>query len=127
MDFEFSEDQKLIQEQVRGVLAKLSTPEHVRKILDTSEAYDKSLWQQAAELGWTATHIPEEYGGLGWGYLELAVIAEELGRSLAPIPFSSSVYLATEALIMSGTSEQKEQYLPKLASGELIGRAAGLV
>jgi len=124
MDFEFSEDQKLIQEQVRGVLAKLSTPEHVRKILDTSEAYDKSLWQQAAELGWTATHIPEEYGGLGWGYLELAVIAEELGRSLAPIPFSSSVYLATEALIMSGTSEQKEQYLPKLASGELIGALA---
>ena len=121
MDFEFSDDQKLIQEQVRGVLAKLSTPEHVRRILDTTEAYDQSLWQQAAELGWTGTHIPEEYGGLGWGYLELAVIAEELGRSLAPIPFSSSVYLASEAILMAGSDEQKEQYLPKLASGEVIG------
>lgn len=121
MDFEFSEDQKQIQEQVRGVLAKLSTPAHVRRVLDTNEAYDKSLWQQAAELGWTATRIPEKYGGLGWGYLELAVIAEELGRSLAPIPFSSSVYLATEALLLAGSTAQKEQYLPKLASGELIG------
>ena len=124
MDFEFSDDQKLIQEQVRTVLAKVSTPEDVRRILDTTAAYDKSLWQQAGKLGWTATHIPEEYGGLGWGYLELAVIAEELGRSLAPIPFSSSVYLASEALLMAGSTAQKEQYLPKLASGELIGTLA---
>ena len=81
MDFEFSDDQKLIQEQVRAVLAKVSTPEDVRRILDTTEAYDKSLWQQAGNLGWTATHIPEQYGGLGWGYLELAVIAEELATA----------------------------------------------
>jgi alkylation response protein AidB-like acyl-CoA dehydrogenase len=83
-----------------------------------------SLWQQAVELGWTATRIPEQYGGLGLGYLELAVIAEELGRSLAPIPFSSSVYLATEALLLAGTQEQKQHYLPRLASGELIGTLA---
>ena len=124
MDFEFSDDQKLIQEQVRAVLAKVSTPEHVRRILDTPAAYDKSLWQQAGKLGWTATHIPEEYGGLGWGYLELAVIAEELGRSLAPIPFSSSVYMATEAILMAGSAAQKERYLSKLATGELIGTLA---
>jgi acyl-CoA dehydrogenase len=124
MDFEFSDDQKLIQEQVRAVLAKVSAPENVRRILDTTAAYDKSLWQQAGELGWIATHIPQEYGGLGWGYLELAVIAEELGRSLAPIPFSSSVYMATEAILMAGSAEQKERYLPKLATGELIGTLA---
>jgi acyl-CoA dehydrogenase len=124
MDFEFSDDQKLIQEQVRTILAKVSTPKDVRRILDTTAAYDKSLWQQAGKLGWTATHIPEEYGGLGWGYLELAVIAEELGRSLAPIPFSSSVYMATEAILTAGSAAQKEQYLPKLASGELIGTLA---
>jgi alkylation response protein AidB-like acyl-CoA dehydrogenase len=121
MDFEFSEDQKLIQEQVRGVLGKLATADHVRRVLDSDQPYDQALWRQAVELGWTATHIPEEYGGLGWGYLELAVIAEELGRSLAPIPFSSSVYMATEAILLAGSSTQKEQYLPRLASGELIG------
>ena len=57
------------------------------------------LWSQVAEMGFTATAIPEEYGGLGLGYLELCVIAEELGRSLAPTPFSSSVYLATESIL----------------------------
>ncbi len=121
MDFEFSEDQKLIQEQVRTVLSEQSSPEQVRTILDSDQAFHTSLWQQATELGWAATRIPEEYGGLGWGYLELAVIAEELGRSLAPIPFSSSVYLATEAILLAGSDEQKQHYLPKLASGELIG------
>lgn len=121
MDFEFSEDQKLIQQQVRKVLDEQSTPEQVRSILDSEQPYHTGLWQQAAELGWTATRIPEQYGGLGWGYLELAVIAEELGRSLAPIPFSSSVYLATEAILLAGSEQQKKYYLPKLASGELIG------
>ena len=121
MDFEFSEDQKLIQQQVRTVLSEQSTPEQVRTILDSEQAFHSNLWQQAIELGWTATRIPEQFGGLGWGYLELAVIAEELGRSLAPIPFSSSVYLATEAILLAGSEEQKQYYLPKLASGELIG------
>lgn len=121
MDFEFSEDQKLIQEQVRSVLRKQSSPEQVRSILDSAQPYHQELWQQAAELGWTATRIPEQYGGLGWGYLELAVIAEELGRSLAPIPFSSSIYLAAEAVLLAGTERQKQHYLPKLASGEWVG------
>ena len=121
MDFEFSEDQKAIQAQVRTVLSEQSTPDHVRTILDSEQPFHAGLWQQVTELGWTATRIPEQYGGLGWGYLELAVIAEELGRSLAPIPFSSSVYLATEAILLAGSAEQKQRYLPALANGELIG------
>ena len=75
-------------------------------------------------MGWTATTIPEEFDGLGLGYLELCVIAEELGRSLAPTPFSSSVYLATEALINQGSKEQHQKYLPKLAAGEIVGTLA---
>ncbi len=121
MDFEFSEDQKLIQEQLRSVLREQSSPEQVRSILDSSQPYHRGLWQQAAELGWTATRIPEHYGGLGWGYLELAVIAEELGRSLAPIPFSSSIYLAAEAIMLAGNEQQKQHYLPRLAQGEWVG------
>ncbi len=75
-------------------------------------------------MGWTATVIPEEYGGLGLSYLELCVIAEELGRVVAPVPFSSSVYLATEALLLAGSEAQKEAWLPKLAAGEAIGTLA---
>ena len=75
-------------------------------------------------MGFTATVIPEEYGGLGLGYLELCVIAEELGRSLAPTPFSSSVYLATESILQFGSDSLKQINLPSLASGEKIGAFA---
>jgi acyl-CoA dehydrogenase len=70
------------------------------------------------------TAIPENYGGLGLGYLELCVIAEELGRVLAPVPFSSTVYLFAEALLAAGSEEQKQRLLPKIAAGELIGTFA---
>ena len=79
---------------------------------------------EISELGWTGTAIPEEYGGLGLGMLELCVIAEELGRSLAPTPFSSSIYLFAEFLKSYGNEDQKQKYLPKIASGELIGTFA---
>ena len=77
--------------------------------------------QLAAEMGWTATTIPEEYGGLGMSHLELVVIAEELGRACAPVPFSSTVYLAAEAIMSLGTEAQKQAWLPKLADGSAIG------
>ena len=83
-----------------------------------------TLWKGVAEMGWLGAAIPEEYGGAGLGYLELVLIAEELGRALAPIPFASSVYLATEAILLAGSEEQKKKYLPRLASGELIGTLA---
>ena len=121
MNFEFSEDQHLLREQARSFLSGNCSMKEVRKILEGNAPYDKNLWEKIVDLGWTATTIPEEYEGLGLSYLELCVIAEELGRSLAPIPFSSSVYLATESIVLNGTAEQKSLYLPKLASGELIG------
>ncbi|MEC9133954.1 MAG: acyl-CoA dehydrogenase family protein, partial [Pseudomonadota bacterium] len=103
MDFEFSDEQELLREQARGFLADNCPPTVVRKVLDGDAEYDAELWQKVAEMGWTATVIPEEFGGLGLSYLELVVIAEELGRAAAPIPFSSSVYLATEALLAVGS------------------------
>jgi alkylation response protein AidB-like acyl-CoA dehydrogenase len=75
-------------------------------------------------MGWPSTGVPEEYGGAGYGLLELAVLAEELGRALAPIPFSSSVYLAQTALLVAGDEEQRTTWLPPLAAGERIGTAA---
>ena len=124
MDFEFSEEQLFIRDQARNFLDRESPPAVVRSILDTQQPYHRELWSKIVELGWTAMAIPEAYGGLGLGYLELCVIAEELGRSLAPVPFSSSVYLATEAIAQWGCEEQKQQYLPALAAGELIGTLA---
>jgi acyl-CoA dehydrogenase len=124
MNFDFSEEQLFIRDQARNFLSSECPPELVRTVMDTDLSYHKGLWDQIVELGWAAMTIPEEYDGLGLGYLELCVIAEELGRSLAPVPFTSSVYLATEAIKTWGNDEQKQQYLPRLANGELIGTLA---
>ena len=75
-------------------------------------------------MGWTGAAIPEEYGGAGPGHLELCVLAEELGRALAPVPFSSSVYLAGRGDHAGGSEAQKKAWLPKLAAGEVIGTLA---
>lgn len=121
MNFEFSEEQDMLREQAQGFLAANCPLTAVRKILESDAPYDRDLWGKVAEMGWTATVIPEEYEGLGLSYLELCVIAEELGRALAPIPFSSSVYLATEAVLQAGSEAQKQKYLPGLAAGTHIG------
>ena len=125
MNFDFSDDQKLLQEQARKFLTDKCSRKLVRSVLDNNKnQYSKELWQEVVNMGWTATAIPEEYDGLGLGMLELCVIAEELGRSLAPIPFSSSIYIFAEFLKAYGSEDQKKQYLPKIASGELIGSFA---
>lgn len=124
MDFDFNDDQKELRSQASRFLADncgMATP---RRVLEGSEPYAQDLWQGLAEQGWMGTAIPEEYDGVGFGYLELCVLAEELGRVCAPVPFSSSIYLAAEAIIRGGTDAQKEAWLPKLATGEAIGTLA---
>ena len=124
MNFDFSDDQKLLQQTARDYLAEHSPLTVCREILETDQPYATDVWKGAAEMGWQGAVIPEEYGGAGFGHLELAMIAEEVGRALAPIPFSSSVYFATEALLRAGSDEQKKKYLPALASGDAIGTFA---
>ncbi|MBS0278710.1 MAG: acyl-CoA/acyl-ACP dehydrogenase [Proteobacteria bacterium] len=124
MNFDFSDDQKMLRDQAHKFLSEKCTTKTVRKVFTSGDGYDKDLWKQIADMGWLGTAIPEEFGGLGLGYLELCVIAEELGRALAPVPFSSTVYLFAEAILAAGTDEQKKKYLPKIASGELIGTFA---
>ena len=124
MNFDFSDDQKMLRDQAHKFLSEKCTTKTVRKVFEGEHGYDKDLWKQIAEMGWHGTAIPEEFGGLGLGYLELCVIAEELGRALAPVPFSSTVYLFAEAILAAGTDEQKKKYRPKIASGELIGTFA---
>jgi alkylation response protein AidB-like acyl-CoA dehydrogenase len=124
MNFEFSDDQKQLKDEARRFLEAKCPPKAVRAILEGPEPFDRELWKGLAEMGFLGVVIPEAYGGLGAGYLELCVLAEELGRVLAPVPFSSSVFLATEFLLLAGDDAQKKAWLPKLASGEAIGTFA---
>jgi alkylation response protein AidB-like acyl-CoA dehydrogenase len=124
MNFEFSEQQDLLRDQARGFLDRNCSSAVVRGVLEGNEPYDRKLWHGIAELGWPATAIPEDWGGLGLSHFELCVIAEQLGRVLAPVPFSSSVYLATELLTNYGSRSQKAIWLPRLASGEVIATLA---
>ena len=124
MNFDFSDDQKMLRDQARRFLSEQCTTKIVRRVFEGSQGYERELWKQIAEMGWLGTAIPESYGGLGLGYLELCVIAEEMGRVLAPVPFSSTVYLFAEAVLAAGSEEQKQKYLPKIATGKLIGTLA---
>lgn len=122
MDFDFSEDQKFLKGEARKFLEARCPTAVVRGVLDDDgRAYDEGLWKAVAAQGWLGTAIPEEFGGLGLGGLELCVIAEELGRALTPIPFASTVYFVAEALKLAGSPAQKTQWLPKIAAGETIG------
>src|SRR6476659_9916377 len=124
MNFDFSDEQKQMRDEARKFLSQQCPPKAVRAVLDGKAPYDKDLWKGLAEMGFLGVAIPEKFGGAGAGHLELCVIAEEMGRALAPVPFSSTVYLAAEALLLAGSEAQKQQWLPAIASGEAIGTLA---
>jgi alkylation response protein AidB-like acyl-CoA dehydrogenase len=124
MNFDFSDDQKQLRDQARKFLTEKCPPKAVRAVLDGKAPYDRELWKGLAGMGFLGVAIPEEFGGAGAGHLELCVIAEEMGRALAPVPFSSTVYLAAEALLLAGSDAQKKKWLPKIASGEAVGTLA---
>jgi len=124
MNFEFSEDSRLLRDQARGFLQDKCSTKVVRRVLDGEEPYARAVWQEIAGMGWLGAAIPEEYGGAGLGYEGLCVLAEEVGRAAAPIPFTSSVYLATEAILAAASETQKRAMLPKLADGSQIGTFA---
>jgi acyl-CoA dehydrogenase len=121
MNLDFSDDQKFLQDEAKKFFDKEGGLNNARTVMDNALQLDKELWQKIVDLGWTGIRVPEKYEGLGLGHLELCVIAEELGRSLAPVPFSSSVYFFTEALIKFGSEDIKSNLLPKLVSGDVVG------
>src|ERR1700716_1273804 len=120
MDFAFSEEQEMLRRSARDFLAKECSSKVVRKLMDSSDAYDKGLWQKLAGLGWTALGIPEHYGGVG-GFLDLVVVLEEAGRALLPGPFFSTMSLAVPALLEAGSEAQKQSALGRIAAGEARG------
>jgi alkylation response protein AidB-like acyl-CoA dehydrogenase len=121
VNFDFSDDLNQLRDQARRFLSEQCPPTAVRRSLDGQQPYASDLWRGIAEMGWVGAAIPDSYGGAGLGYEGLCVLAEELGRVVAPVPFASTAYLAAEALLAAGSEAQKREYLPKLADGSLIG------
>jgi alkylation response protein AidB-like acyl-CoA dehydrogenase len=125
VNFDYTDDQKALKDEARRFLADVAPLTVARGVLDDpARGHDAALWARIGEQGWCGAAIPEEFGGLGLGYVELCALAEELGRAVAPVPFASSVYLFAEALLAAGTQEQKAELLPLVSSGELIGTLA---
>jgi alkylation response protein AidB-like acyl-CoA dehydrogenase len=124
MNFDFSDDQKQLRDEARRFLTEKCPPKAVREVIDGKASYDRELWKGLADMGFLGVAIPEAFGGSGAGHLELCVIAEEMGRALAPVPFSSTVYLAAEALMLAGSDAQKQKWLPAIASGAAVGTLA---
>ena len=125
MNFAFSEEQEELRRAVRRFLQDKSPESEVRRLMDTTEGYDPAVWSQMADqLGLQSLTIPEEYGGAGFGYVELIVVLEEMGSALLCAPYFSTVALAANALLTSGDEAAKKQLLPGLASGESIGTLA---
>ncbi|MFL5905778.1 MAG: acyl-CoA dehydrogenase family protein [Solirubrobacteraceae bacterium] len=122
MDFGLTDDQRDIQRTARELLADRARPERVRERAEAGR-HDDRLWSELGDLGWPGIAIPEEHGGQGLGGVELAILCEELGRSVAPVPFLPSAMAA--ALVEAGGSvQQHERWLPGLASRELVGAVA---
>ncbi len=124
MNFDFPDEMKQMRDEARRFLRERCPSAAARRVLETNGSYDRALWQEMARMGWTGASVPEEHGGSGLGHLAVCVLAEELGRAIAPVPFSSSVYLAIEAIRAYGSPAQKRRWLPALASGEAIGTLA---
>jgi alkylation response protein AidB-like acyl-CoA dehydrogenase len=125
MNFAFTEEQEELRKIVRAFLESKSSEEAVREQMETEQGYDVAVWTQMAEqMGLQGLAIPEEHGGSGYGFVELGIVLEEMGRALLCAPFFSSVVLAANTLIQSGDDAAMKSHLPGIASGETIATLA---
>jgi len=124
MEFALSADQQMLQDSLRRALARACPLERVRRVADHDEALDRDVWRTLCELGVPALLVPEAFGGLGLSLLDAALVAEELGRHVAPTPFLGSAVLAPLALREAGSAAQQDEWLPRLAAGECIAGVA---
>ncbi|MGQ0848881.1 MAG: acyl-CoA dehydrogenase family protein [Actinomycetota bacterium] len=120
MNFAFSDEQEELRRLTRKWLTDKAPSPVVRRLMESETGYDVALWKEMAQLGWQGMAIPEEYGGAGFSFLELAILFEEMGRNLLPAPFFSTVMLGAGTLLEAGSEEQRRRYLPRLAAGEAI-------
>ena len=125
MDFAFSDEQEEFRSTLRRFFEEKAPSAEVRRLMETSEGYDPGVWKQMAEeLGLQGIAVPGQYGGQGFGFLELGIVQEEMGRVLFPSPFFSTVCLAANAILNAGDEAQKQALLPGIAAGETLATLA---
>jgi alkylation response protein AidB-like acyl-CoA dehydrogenase len=125
MKFSFSSEQEEFRTSLRRFLAERSPTKEVRRLMETDAGFDPAAWRKLnGELGLTAVRIPEAYGGQGFGFGELGIVLEEMGRALLCAPYFSTAVLATGAILNAGTDAEKQALLPGIASGDTIATLA---
>ncbi|MBA7644709.1 Acyl-CoA dehydrogenase [subsurface metagenome] len=120
MDFGLNEEQEMLKTMARDFFTNECPKTHVKEMMDDEKGYSPELWKKMAELGFLGLVIPEEYGGTGGNFIDLMVLMQEMGRAVLPSPFISTVLLAGIPLLTAGTEEQKKEFLPKIAAGDVI-------
>lgn len=125
MEFAFSDEQEMIRASAEGFLADVSDSAAVRAAMVSERGFDEALWQRLCrEMYWPAIHIPEAYGGLGLGFVELSILLEQMGRRLLCSPFFATACMATPALLLAANEQQKQRWLPLIADGSLTATLA---
>ena len=120
MDFGFTEEQEMLRMECRKFLERECPTSLVRKMEKDERGYPTQLWRKMADLAWMGLIIPTEYGGSGRSFQDMTILLEEMGRVLLPGPFFSTVILGVLPILAAGTDEQKREFLPQVAKGELI-------
>ncbi len=120
-----TEEQTMIRDMAREWADNESPVTAWRKVRDAGvpEGYDPAVWKSQVEMGWAGLLIPEEFGGVGMGYLSLGLVIEQLGRNLSATPLAATA-AATSAILLGGSDAQKAEWLPKIASGEVVATVA---
>ena len=123
MNLALSDDQRMIRDAAASFFADASGSAAVRAAMESTSGFDPKLWQGIGEQGWCGVAVPESFGGMGLGPMELVLILEQMGRHLACAPFFGTVALAGNLVLQSGSAAAKKKYLPGIASGALRATA----
>ncbi|MCK4722018.1 MAG: acyl-CoA/acyl-ACP dehydrogenase, partial [Dehalococcoidia bacterium] len=120
MEFSLNEEQEMLKSMARDFLANECPKTLVREMMEDEVGHSPELWKKMADVGWLGLILPDEYGGTGMNFRDLTILCEEMGRAMLPGPFVSTLLLAGVPILTGGTEEQKKEYLPKIANGELV-------
>jgi alkylation response protein AidB-like acyl-CoA dehydrogenase len=126
MPLVLTDEQTMLRDSVRSFLRENAPVEHLRRLRDSgdSQGFSTDVWRSFVELGFAGILLPEQFGGLGLGFVEVGVVMEEIGRNLSPAPFLSTSVLAATSLVRGGSEAHKAKYLPEIARGGLIAALA---
>ena len=126
IEFGLTEEQEMLKTMARDFLANECPSSRVRELMEDDTGFSADLWKKMAEVGWLGLVLPEEYGGAGMNFRDLAILLDEMGRAVFPSPFLSTLLLVGMPVLAFGTEQQKKEILPKIANGEAVCTLAAL-